>query len=398
MKRLLQISFDTLIASLMSILIWFILSLKIDRTLINIFTLTFPIQYVSSIIISIFATGANISSQKGNKDDVMSGIFFGCLISIVLVVILLFNVDNYLNFMNYNVNHLFVIYSIIQIFLHTILSIILTKLYYEENNNLANKYSLIFYIINLVLICFTSVLFRNTIYVIVVTLIPLVIFVLYVLIKNVERFSLNFNILRWIRYDSVTLTDNILLGLAYVFGLSSTVTYGQEYITALTFIALITDTQWDISNSISTVAKIDISKNEFNYKEHVKNATKLTYLLIASVLIMYIIMFKFYDLNLYITFIYLGFHIIDFIICPYYKIDAYYLQLEYSTSITTVVNLSSRIFRFILSFIRTPFCTVIAQLLSSIYQVITMKFLFNKNFKVSKNGKIMKLQKIESNY
>jgi len=390
MKRLLRISFDTLIASLMSILIWFILSLTINKDLINIFTLTFPIQYVSSILHSIFSTGANISKEKGNKNDVMSGVFFGILSATLLLIIFLFNVDSYVNFMNYSIDKLFVIYSVIQIFLHNILSLVLTKLYYEGKNILANKYSISFYSINFISILLTSVFIKNSLCIVIVTLSLLFLFIIYILIKNIEKFKIKFNILNWIKYDAVTLSDNIFLCLAYLFGLSSTMSYGNEYILALTFVALITDTQWDISNSISTVAKIDISQNNFNYKSHVENAKKLSFLLIMSVLIMFIVMFNFYDLNILITIIFLAFHIVDFAICPYYKIDTYYLQLEYSTKKTTGINLSARSLRLLLSFVRTPYCTVIAQAFSSVYQTIFMKILFKKNYKVDDYGNVIK--------
>ena len=189
MKRLLRISLDTLIASLMSILIWFILSLTIDKDLINIFTLTFPIQYVSSILVSIFATGANISKEKGNKNDTMSGIFFGILFTSLTLIIFLFNIDAYLNFMNYSIDKLFVTYSVIQICLHTILSLILTKLYYEGKNVLANKYSIIFYLLNLVSILLTSLLISNPLYVVIITLVILTIFIIYILLNNIEKFN-----------------------------------------------------------------------------------------------------------------------------------------------------------------------------------------------------------------
>ena len=58
------------------------------------------------------------------------------------------------------------------------------------------------------------------------------------------------------------------------FGLSNALEFGEKYAIALNFVALITDTQWDAFDSISTVAKIDISKKKFNYKEHRKNAYK----------------------------------------------------------------------------------------------------------------------------
>ena len=64
----------------------------------------------------------------------------------------------------------------------------------------------------------------------------------------------------------------------------------QKYALALTFVALITDTQWDVYDAISVSAKIDISKNKFNYKQHRNNAYKLFSILLFSVFVMFIIL------------------------------------------------------------------------------------------------------------
>ena len=64
MKRLLKISFDLALLSFIPVLSWFCLSLIEDKNLINIFSLTYPIQYIWSVLKSIFATGANISKEK----------------------------------------------------------------------------------------------------------------------------------------------------------------------------------------------------------------------------------------------------------------------------------------------------------------------------------------------
>mgnify|MGYP003303531383 CR=1 FL=1 len=68
MKRLLKISFDLALLSFILILSWFCLSLIIDKNLINIFTLTYPIQFVLFIFRSIFSTGANISKEKDENE------------------------------------------------------------------------------------------------------------------------------------------------------------------------------------------------------------------------------------------------------------------------------------------------------------------------------------------
>ncbi len=388
MKRLLRVSLDTLAASLMSILIFVMLSIFFDKSLINIFSLTFPIQYLSCIISSIFSTGANISKQKGNSNDVMSGIAVGIIISIIIFSVLLFNVDNYLNFMNYDTDKFFVCYSIIQILFQTLLRFIINKLYYEKNNNLANKFSLTFYLINFICVLFTAASFKNKFLTIIFTLCCLFIYLIFIYIKSFQKFKLNSNVLKWIKYDSVELSNYILLLISYLFGISNTISYGENYALALTITSLITDTQWDISDSISIISKIDISKNEFNYKRHLKNSIKLSSILILSVLVMFFITFGIYKFDINIALIFIIFHILDFIICPLYKIDIYYLQLEYSTIKAVAINSSSKILRLILSFLKSPYCTVIAQFAASFYLLVISHIILKKNFSINKSGEI----------
>ena len=46
MKRLLRISFNSAIFSLILILSWFMLGLLVDKNLVNVFTLTYPLQFI----------------------------------------------------------------------------------------------------------------------------------------------------------------------------------------------------------------------------------------------------------------------------------------------------------------------------------------------------------------
>ena len=135
MKRLLKISLDLSLLSFIPVLSWFCLSLIIDRNLINIFTLTYPIQFIWYILKSIFSTGANINKEKdNNKDAVMSGIIVGGLIGIVIYGLLALNIVPYINFMNMDVDLYknFAVYSILQLFIQLVFMFIIEKLYYEE--------------------------------------------------------------------------------------------------------------------------------------------------------------------------------------------------------------------------------------------------------------------------
>ena len=182
-----------------------------------------------------------------------------------------------------------------------------------------------------------------------------------------------------------------------MFGLSNALEFGEKYAVALNFVALITDTQWDAFDSISTVAKIDISKKKFNYKEHRKNAYKLLTILLVTVFIMLIVAFRFYNLDLNITLIYLSFELVNFAIYPIYRIKTCYLQLEYLAIKITTNKIISDILRMLMSLLKTPYCTGIGQTVSSLYQFVSVNFMFYKKFKINKNGEVENLLKEEVN-
>lgn len=389
MKRLLKISFDLALLSFIPILSWFCLSLIIDQNLINIFTLTYPIQFISCMLKSVFSTGANISKVKDkNENAVMSGIVVGSLIAFVIFAFIVLNIEQYIRFMNMNVSiyKTFAIYSVIQLFVNLFFSFFLEKLYYEEKNDLANKYSFIFNLLNFVTLISSSLIFKNPVKIIIITLTVMIIYTIVITMKSFNKFKLEFNILKFIKYDSVELFNNFAFFIIFLFGLSNAMEFGEQYTLALTFVALITDTQWDVFDSINILAKIDISKNKFNYKEHKKNAYKLLLILLATILLMFIVLYRFYELNIMLVIVYFSFELINFLVQPIYKLKTCYLQLEYSAIKTTGNKMISSGLRMIVSLLKTPFCTGLGQVASSIYQLITLNIMFNKSFKIGEDG------------
>ena len=400
MKRLLRISFDLSLLSFIPIISWFLLGIIVDKNLINIFTLTYPLQFIYYIIKSIFSTGANISKEKDkNENAVMSGLVLGTIVSIIIFTIILLNVDNYISFMNMDISTYknFTIYSILQLFICLEFAMMQDKLYYEEKNKLANKHSLVFNLLNFILLIGTSLITKNQVIIIATTLIPLAIYTLYIYIKNSNKFKLKLNLLKCIKYDSVELFNNIAFFLIFLFGLSNALEYGEMYATALTFIALITDTQWDTFDAIKEAATIDISKRKFNYIEHRNNAYKLSGILFGTSLIMFVLLYGFYDLDFKITMLYFSFEIVNFLIYPIYRIKTCYLQLEYSAFKITSNKIIASILRMVMSLLKTPFCTGIGQVCSSVYQFITVSIMFNHNFKVDKTGCVIKKKSILNN-
>ena len=379
MKRLLRVSFDIFISSVTPILTWFLLSIILDKKLINVFTLTYPLQCLSGIITAIFGMGASICIYKdNNKNSSNNGIFYGLLVSLVIFLYILFNNDGYIKLMNMNANdyHIFSIYSIIQLFNQTIVMLILNKLYYMEENKKANKISLLFNMSYFVITIVISLITFNQFLVMIYTSIIMSLFTLIILITNIGKIDFKLNFYNAFKYNSVSIVNNIFFFIIYLFGFKNSFAYGTKYIVAINLVTLVTDLQWDIETSVSTVARIDISKNKFVYKEHLKNALKLNVILISSVIIMSLTGVFIYKPNMFIFLIFMTWHIIDYMLTPFTNIKISYLQLEYSSFKTTFNEMIAFAIRTFMSFIPTPFCTIIGQMCSSIYEFTysTIKF------------------------
>ncbi len=127
MKRLLRIGFNTFIQSIIPILSWFLLGFTLDANLVNIFSITYPVQFISNIIKEIFGTGANIKQEKeNNKNAVYSGMFMSVIVGAIVFGLFCGFSDKYLEFMSLDVAtyQTFTIYSFLQIYITMIFLII----------------------------------------------------------------------------------------------------------------------------------------------------------------------------------------------------------------------------------------------------------------------------------
>jgi hypothetical protein len=291
--------------------------------------------------------------------------------------------------MDYGIYKEFALYSIIQLYIQLIFSFVLEKLYFEGKEKKANKYCIQLNLLNFVALILSAIFIKDKISIILITLASILIYTLVVTIKQYRKFKLEIHIIKYIKYESVEIANNILFFLIFLFGLSNALEFGEKYTIALNFVALITDTQWDSFDAISTVAKIDISQGKFNYIEHRNNAYKLLGILFSTTFIMLLISYGFYELNLGITLIYLSFELINFVIYPIYEIKTCYLQLEKLGKKVTTNKIVAGVTRFFMSLLKTPYCTGLGQIVSAIYQFITVNIMFHKNFVIDKDGKVL---------
>ena len=382
MNRLLRISFDTLLTSVTPILSWFLLGILVDKNLINIFSLIYPMQFVISAIKSIFGTGANISAIRDkNKESIFSGVVLGSILGIIILGAIVLNIDKYIAFMNMDIEtyKTFAMYGLIQMFLQLLLNLSLCKLYYENDNKRANKYSFWFNLINFSSLIIMSIITKKQTIIASISIIITTIFTIIMMTRLVQKTKFKINLINCVKYDSVYLFAEISMFIIYLFGFKNSFNFGEKYILATSFATLITDTQWDISNAIKTVAQIDIAKRLFSYKEHMKNSRKLIYLLIISTFIMGLILYPSYKVDITATLLIVGIELISLYMYPTYITKLTYIQLEYSAIKATISKQIANILRVCCSFIPSPFCTSIGLAVSVIYQLVSTQCIIQKN-------------------
>lgn len=381
MRRLLKISLDIFLTSFSAILVWFFVGLILDKNLTNTFSLTYSMQCVYGIVVSIFGHGANIYSLKHNdKKSVDNCIFWGSVFATVFFGLMCVFSSKYISFMQMDesVYLTFCRYSILQILLQTILQLVLTKLYYLEQNSKANKLVICFNAINLALIVCLSLITKNQLIITLVTISTLALFVLAVLIKNIniKNINLKIHILSQIKYDITSVVSYVMFFIIYFFGFSNSFAFGEQYVVAITFATFVTDVQWDMVESIKTVAKIDISKNKMDLKQHIKNSFKLISLLISMTIIMSLIAYPIYKPDLTIVAVFVSLHVIDFFMESFYLTKQVYLQLEWSSTVVTIITIVSYALRTSFSFVPTPYCTIIGQIVQSVICLVAYLTIF----------------------
>lgn len=389
MKRLLQISLDTLLISVLPILIWLILGFVVSKDISDIFSLTYPLQFVYLLFVNIFAIGPNITEIKLKKDNIVSSnMLFGILFVGIFTFLLVINADKYINLMSMksDIYKNFCIYSMIWFYLSFVMQLITQKLYYKKRNDESNKINLIFNLTNFILIILLSIVIKNIIISITITLVIDIFILVYEFAKHFELKKFELKFLSNIKYTSFSILSYLSMFLVYGVGFSNSFSYGQNYMKAINFEGLTTDAQWDVLTSIDTAVKIDVSKNKFNYKEHLKNSYKLVFIVVITILIMNFSLYWYFKPDIKILMIILFVQIIDIFVAPITTIKLNYIQINSNDKKNNFYYFISRIIRILTSFIPSAFCTYIGQISSMVYQYIFTYFKCRNdaNFKFKK--------------
>ena len=133
MKRYFSMSLTFFAFSALNAVTYLLLGIIMGNTAFaEIFSITYPLQFVVAILLSFFASASNVRANKeNNKSCVESGMLLGLFAGIVVFSLVAVFVDGYVQFMNMSpeVYRTFTLMSIGQLFFTFVNNLITEKLY-----------------------------------------------------------------------------------------------------------------------------------------------------------------------------------------------------------------------------------------------------------------------------
>lgn len=367
MKRLLQISFDTILVSALPIAMWLVLGMTVAPEVANVFSLAYPLQFVYLIFLSLFAIGPNITARKTkDRDVVFANLTLGIVVVGIFTVVMCVLADSYIGLMNMDAAtyHEFFVYELWLAFLIFIVQMISQKLYYEGRNTASNVMNVIFNGGNfLLIVVLLEVLAQPTAILVTLMVDAMMIVIFLLLFVRPRKFRLC--ILKNAKNVSFDLLDNLGMFLAYAVGFGNSFSFGEKYILAINFETLTTDAQWDALYAIDTAARIDISEKKLRFKKSVKEGYKLIAILYASILVMDFALYWYYRPDLMILSILMAVQLVDMLLQPLILARWAYLQIEDNRFSHNAAYFGIRFVRILISFLPTAYCTYIGQIVST---------------------------------
>lgn len=373
----------TIINSCIPILTWIILGIITeDKTLINIFSLTYSVQFLPHLLASAFVIGNIIGKEKNtiNKDSVFSGIIASNIVGLVMIIVSTVNIEYIMQFMGVtDIRYKnWLIYSLWLMFFTLALTETLNLLYFEGKDKEANKTSLIFNFIYCFSISIIYKLTGNEVMSIVISLTSLGIFVYSILISKIEHFKFSINILEGVKYQLSPITSNTMMFIIYLFGMKKVFEYSPEFALAVSFCGLVTDTQWDmIVNAIIDVSKTEISKGRYNIT-HLFSASKLyTAIVASSIALLAIGIYPLYECDIKYTLIILLIEIVDMWIVKTSYVKSTWIDIEHQSRYSVYLIIATKIARLTISIaLGSIYALWIAQLVSGVLNYIGYSLIY----------------------
>lgn len=377
MKRLLRISLNVLFTSALPIVSWLLLGLIVRPEIAEIFSLTYPIQFLCVVLIMIFSVGANITARlKHDRNVVMTNLIVGSIVIGVFNAIICINIDTYLEQMGVTpeIYRDFATYAFIRMSESSIIMMISQKLYYKNEIKKTNTINLVYGTCDFVLIVVLNMITSSTTAITATLCIDTVITIVF-LFRNYDKWKYSLHLFDNIKNASFEILDNLGMFFAYGLGYANSFSYGKDFLNAINFETLITDAQWDMLNeSVGTAARVDITEGKFNYKTLKRQSFGVVAIMLGTSIILGLVLYWYYKPDLPILFILFSTQVVDMFFDPINRIRWSYLQIRDNKVRHNIVFIATRLVRIACSFIPTGYCVYIGELSSTAIKYVYSRY------------------------
>ena len=334
MKRYFRITLTLFIFSWLNALTFLLLGIIMGNTAYSeIFSLIYPLQYVGLIIAAFLSEGSNVRANKEkNSDCVLTGMFLGLTIGIIVFGIIIAFVDKFIMFMNMDaeIYKTFTIMAIGQLFFTFVNGLVTEKLYFENKDKIANTLSIVYILINMASVLISALCTKDQWLILSINLTALFVYCFFVFIFNLKKFKFNFSFVSNLKYSSNTIIDAVLMLVIYLFGYSVVFSFGAEYIITINLVNMITDPIWDGFEAVGKIAKIELSQGTYNYKKAIAGSSAITAMYYVVALTLFFSLANVFGATISIGLIYIAFQLTDLTLDLFRINNRAFLQLEYS--------------------------------------------------------------------
>ena len=385
LKRMIQIGEITIINSLTPILTWVILGfITYNKNLINIFSLTYSIQFIPYLLLALFVTG-NIIGNKKNKLDkgyIYSGIIVANLIAFFAILITTFHIESVMEFMGVMDKSYksWFLYSLWFMFLEVPLTQVLELLYFENKDDEAKKISFVFNLLYCLTINIIYMCVRKELPAVIISIFILAAYTYYQVIKHMMSFEFKLNVFKGCKYQLSVISSNLMMFIIYLFGMKAVFEYSPDFALAVSLCSMMTDTQWDmIINSICTISKVEMSNGIYKI-EDLLNASKIyVMIMILSMWILLLLGYNIYRPKLEFVIAILLFETVDMLFVQTRYVKQTWIDIEISSKWSVYLVMFTKIMRMLISISGISIYALwIAQCVSGIINAVGFNFLYKK--------------------
>lgn len=268
-KSLLKIGITNSVQSITPILVWILLGMLFkDSSYSNGFIITYPYQFLSSLLFNIVFK-AQLKSEVKNKRDNHNGAYTGLKIlylifSVIFALSTIFVKDIFgvlhIGLENKNI----FLFGISQMFMDWIIYGITTAMQYDNKNMNAFSLVVFWYVSKVFCIIVLGANTNKPVNTLIFTSLYMFIIMVFLIVKLCKQETVIFSLIDGIKYSLYDIPSDIGMVVVYVFSIGSMSITSTVVLSAYNLMSMCTDNQWDILLSATdTVGTLKVKTGEF---------------------------------------------------------------------------------------------------------------------------------------